>query len=83
MELYGRGLSQAGATKTDICQRELNWVMLKVYLQKHLKSSKHHHCIFTIGLSLFLSFFRISFFFFNSKKLRIVGGLCTTSSLVC
>lgn len=25
---------------------------LKVYLQKHLKSSEHRHCLFTRGLSL-------------------------------
>lgn len=56
------GLSQTSATKTDICQYELYWVRLKVYLQKHLKSSKHCHCIFTLGHSLFFSFFKISFF---------------------
>lgn len=32
---------------------ELNWVRLKVYLQKHLKSSKHCHCLFPLGLPLF------------------------------
>lgn len=32
---------------------ELNWVRLKVYLQKHLKFSKHRHCLFPLGLPLF------------------------------
>lgn len=44
-ELYGRGLCQARARKAGICQWELNWVRLKVYLQKYLKSSKHQHCL--------------------------------------